>query len=191
MSACAVCDGPAPIFRNKALAVIGGGDSAAEEATFLTKYASKVYLVHRRDQLRASKVMAQRVLKNPKIEVLWNKVPVEVKGDGQLLGAMVLQDTKSGQRSEVEVNEFFYAIGHDPNTGIITTATLPSSVHISDLVHSDKYMIVEPGSSKTRIPGLFAAGDVHDKRYRQAVTAAGSGCMAALDCEKFLEEHDL
>merc|ERR1712137_1309954 len=120
MSACAVCDGPAPIFRGKPLAVIGGGDSAAEEATFLSKYGTKVYLIHRRDELRASKVMAERVMKNSKIEVLWNKKAVEAKGDGKLLNGVVLEDTKTGEQSELAVNGLFYAIGHDPNTSIIS-----------------------------------------------------------------------
>jgi thioredoxin reductase (NADPH) len=184
ISACAVCDGAVPIFRNKPLAVVGGGDSAAEEATFLTKYASKVYVLVRRDQLRASKVMANRLLSNPKIEVLWNTLPVEAKGDGRLLQSVVLKDTKSGALKELPVNGLFYAIGHVPNTSIFKNTQGPQLN-----LDKDGYIQVTPGTSRTNIEGVFAAGDVQDKKYRQAVTAAGSGCMAALDCERWLESQ--
>ena len=177
ISACAVCDGAAPIFKNKTVAVVGGGDSACEEAVFLTKYASKVYLLVRRDKLRASKVMADRLLSNPKIQVLWNKVPVEAKGD-RVLKQLVVRDTATQETSELDTNGLFYAIGHKPNTDIFEGQI--------DL-DGTGYIKTVPGSTLTNIPGVFACGDVQDKRYRQAITAAGSGCMAALDCEKWLE----
>ncbi|KAI9011394.1 hypothetical protein BC832DRAFT_529139 [Gaertneriomyces semiglobifer] len=182
ISACAVCDGAVPIFRRKPLAVVGGGDSACEEATFLTKYASKVYVLVRRDKLRASKTMADRLLRNPKIEVLWNTVPVEAKGDGRLLKHLVLKDTKTGETRDLDVNGLFYAIGHKPNTAILEGTGVE--------LDKDGYVITQAGSTYTSVPGVFAAGDVQDKRYRQAITAAGSGCMAALDCERWLEEND-
>ncbi|KAJ3285380.1 thioredoxin-disulfide reductase [Borealophlyctis nickersoniae] len=185
ISACAVCDGAVPIFRKKPLAVVGGGDSAAEEATFLTKYASKVYVLVRRDKLRASKVMADRLLANPKIEVLWNTVPVEAKGDGRLLKGLVLKDTKTGEKRDLEVNGLFYAIGHVPNTGMLRGEDGKPQIDLDQ----EGYIVVKPGSSNTSVEGVFAAGDVQDKRYRQAITAAGSGCMAALDCERFLESE--
>ncbi|KAL2916981.1 thioredoxin-disulfide reductase [Polyrhizophydium stewartii] len=180
ISACAVCDGAAPIFRRKELAVVGGGDSAAEEALFLTKYASKVYVLVRRDKLRASKVMADRLLKNPKIEVLWNTLPVEAKGDGSLLKSLTLEDTRTRARRDLPVNGLFYAIGHTPNTAVFANQLK---------LDETGYIVTEPGTTRTSVEGVFAAGDVQDKRYRQAVTAAGSGCMAALDCERWLEEH--
>ncbi|KAJ3040059.1 thioredoxin-disulfide reductase [Rhizophlyctis rosea] len=186
ISACAVCDGAVPIFRNKPLAVVGGGDSAAEEATFLTKYASKVYVLVRRDKLRASKVMADRLLNNPKIEVLWTTVPVEAQGDGRLLKNLVLKDTRNGETRDLNVNGLFYAIGHVPNTGMLRAEGMESQVELDQ----DGYIIVKPGSSLTNVEGVFAAGDVQDRRYRQAITAAGSGCMAALDCERYLESQD-
>ncbi|KAK9768768.1 thioredoxin-disulfide reductase [Basidiobolus ranarum] len=178
ISACAVCDGAVPIFRNKPLAVVGGGDSAVEEATFLTKYGSKVYVLVRRDKLRASPIMANRLLKHPKIEVLWNTAPLEAKGDGSLLNGLILQDTQTQETRELAVNGLFYAIGHTPNT-----SPFKDQIHLDQ----DGYIEVEPGSSKTNIPGIFAAGDVQDRRYRQAITAAGSGCMAALDSLEYLE----
>ncbi|ORX95629.1 thioredoxin reductase Trr1 [Basidiobolus meristosporus CBS 931.73] len=178
ISACAVCDGAVPIFRNKPLAVVGGGDSAVEEATFLTKYASKVYVLVRRDKLRASPIMANRLLKHSKIEVLWNTVPLEAKGDGSLLNGLILQDTKTKETRELAVNGLFYAIGHTPNT-----APFKGQLDLDQ----DGYIKVEAGSTRTNIPGIFAAGDVQDRRYRQAITAAGSGCMAALDSLEYLE----
>ncbi|ORZ36692.1 hypothetical protein BCR44DRAFT_125356 [Catenaria anguillulae PL171] len=188
MSACAVCDGPAPIFRNKPLAVLGGGDSACEEATYLTKYASKVYLIVRRDKLRASKVMAHRAMTNPKIEILWNSVPVKANGDGRLLTSMTLESTAAetkGEKRDLPVNGFFYAIGHQPNTSLLANADGKGSQVATD---EDGYIVhAEPGSTMTTVPGVFACGDVADKKYRQAITAAGSGCAAALDAERYLE----
>ena len=179
ISACAVCDGALPLFRNKPLVVVGGGDSAAEEASFLTKYASKVILVVRRDQLRASKAMQERVLNNDKIEIRWNSVLVEALGDS-LLSQVKLQNTLTKEESLVEASGLFYAIGHVPNTSFLAgQITLDNT----------SYIVTEPGSTLTNIEGVFACGDVQDKKYRQAVTAAGSGCMAALDAEKFLSEH--
>ncbi|KAJ3102167.1 thioredoxin-disulfide reductase [Phlyctochytrium planicorne] len=184
ISACAVCDGAAPLFRKKPLAVVGGGDSAAEEATFLTKYASKVYVLVRRDKLRASKVMGERLLANPKIEVIWNVVPVAAEGDGNLLQNLVLEDTKTKERRNLSVNGLFYAIGHDPNTKfLVDSETSKPQVELDD----GGYIKVTPGTSYTSVEGVFAAGDVQDRRYRQAITAAGSGCMAALDAERWLE----
>ncbi|RKP24792.1 thioredoxin reductase [Syncephalis pseudoplumigaleata] len=180
ISACAVCDGAAPIFRNVELAVVGGGDSAAEEAIYLTKYASKVHVLVRRDKLRASKVMGDRMLRHPKIQVHWNTVATEARGDGKLLKELGLRDTQTGEERSLAVNGLFYAIGHVPNTAFLE-GQLPTD--------TDGYLLVTPGTSKTSVPGVFAGGDVQDKRYRQAVTAAGSGCMAALDAITWLEEQ--
>ncbi|CAO3565648.1 unnamed protein product [Mortierella alpina] len=180
ISACAVCDGAVPIFRNKALAVVGGGDSAAEEAIYLTKYASHVSVLVRRDKLRASKVMAQRLLSHPKVTVLFNTVPLECKGDGKLLQSLVLQDTVTKEVRTQEFNGLFYAIGHVP-----ATALFKGQLNLDE----DGYIKTIPGSTETNIPGVFAAGDVQDKKYRQAVTSAGTGCMAAIDSERWLEEH--
>ena len=180
MSACAVCDGALPIFRGKALVVVGGGDSAAEESTFLTKFASKVYLVHRRHELRASKIMQERVLKHPKIEVVWDTVVEDVLGE-EAVSAVRLKHAKTGKTRELACGGLFYAIGFDPNTSFFT-GQMEMDGH--------GYLITKPGSTATSVPGVFACGDVQDKRYRQAVTAAGSGCMAAMDCERWLAEHD-
>ncbi|KAJ2634152.1 thioredoxin-disulfide reductase [Coemansia sp. RSA 1286] len=179
MSACAVCDGAAPLFRNKPLVVIGGGDSACEEATFLTKYASHVYIAVRRDVFRASNIMAKRAMNHPKITVLWNTHVTEAKGNGKVLTQVELKDAKTGATRDLDVSGLFYAIGHTPNTAFL-----------GGQLDTDEtgYLVVQPGTSKTKIPGVFAAGDVQDKHYRQAITAAGSGCMAALDAEKYLEE---
>ncbi|MFZ1866380.1 MAG: thioredoxin-disulfide reductase [Polyangiales bacterium] len=176
ISACAVCDGALPAFRNKPLAVIGGGDSAVEEASFLTKYGSKVYIVHRRDELRASKIMQHRAFKNPKIEFLWSHVVTEAKGK-DFLEAIVVKDLKTNQERDVEVAGLFFAIGHVPNTAFL-----------NGQLETDEqgYLITKPDSTQTTIPGVFAAGDVQDKKWRQAVTAAGTGCMAALEAEHFL-----
>ena len=179
MSACAVCDGALPIFRGKALVVVGGGDSAAEESTFLTKFASKVYLVHRRHELRASKIMQERVLKHPKIEVLWDTIVEDVLGE-EAVSAVRLTHVKTGKTRELPCGGLFYAIGFDPNTSLFT-GRLDMDDH--------GYLVTKPGSTVTSIPGVFACGDVQDKRYRQAVTAAGSGCMAAMDCERWLAEQ--
>lgn len=182
ISACAVCDGAVPIFRNKPLVVIGGGDSAAEEAMFLTKYGSHVTVLVRKDVLRASKTMAKRLLANKKVTVRFNTVGGEIKGDDKgLMSHMVIKDVKTGKEELVEANGLFYAIGHDPATalfkGQITT-------------DEEGYIVTQPGTSYTNIEGVFAAGDVQDKRYRQAITSAGSGCIAALEAEKFLAEQE-
>lgn len=176
ISACAVCDGAAPIFRNKELVVIGGGDSAMEEATFLTKYASKVYIVHRRDELRASRIMQARAQNNPKIEFLLSHVVVEAKGD-KSLNAVVIEDLKTKTRRDLPVGGLFFAIGHKPATDFLAGQLK---------LDQDGYILTTPGSTKTSVTGVFAAGDVQDKHYRQAITAAGSGCMAALDAEHYL-----
>jgi len=181
ISACAVCDGAIPIFRNKPLAVIGGGDSAAEEAIYLTKYASHVYVIVRRHELRASKIMAKRLTSHPKTTVLWNTVTIEAKGDGDLLSCLRTKNTKTGEVSDLAVSGLFYAVGHEPATSLIRGQVDTDS---------DGYIITVPGTTHTNIKGVFAAGDVQDKRYRQAVTSAGSGCMAALDAERFLTEEE-
>eukprot|EP01027_Heterolobosea_sp_BB2_P025700 GEZU01039450.1.p1 GENE.GEZU01039450.1~~GEZU01039450.1.p1 ORF type:complete len:335 (-),score=91.16 GEZU01039450.1:21-1025(-) len=180
ISACAVCDGALPMFRKQPLAVIGGGDSACEEATHLSKYASKVYMIVRRDEFRASKIMADRVKANPKIEILWNTVPLETYGNGSLLQGIKIKNVKTGEEQNLDVKGLFYAIGHKPNTD-------PFKGQIE--MDADGYIITKPGTTITNIDGVFAAGDVQDKRYRQAITAAGSGCMAALDAEHWLELH--
>jgi len=176
VTACAICDGALPLFRDRELYVIGGGDTAIEEAIFLTKYASKVYIVHRRDKLRASKIMSQQALKHPKIEILWNHVLKGVEGDAVVTGVNLenLAERKEVKRSAAGV---FFAIGHSPNTKF-----LGGQVETDD----QGYLVVEPGTTRTSVEGVFAAGDVQDKIYRQAVSAAGSGCMAALDAERFL-----
>ncbi|KDN44009.1 hypothetical protein RSAG8_05741, partial [Rhizoctonia solani AG-8 WAC10335] len=181
ISACAVCDGAVPIFRNKPLAVIGGGDSAAEEATYLTKYASHVFVLVRRDELRASKIMAKRLKSHPKVTILWNTVATECKGDGDLLNSLRIKDTKTGGEKDLQVNGLFYAIGHEPATALVR-----------DQLQTDGegYIVTLPGTAQTSVKGVFAAGDVQDKRYRQAVTSAGSGCMAALEAERLLAEEE-
>lgn len=181
ISACAVCDGAVPIFRNKPLAVVGGGDSACEEALFLTKYGSKVYLLVRRDQLRASNIMQKRVQNNDKLEILWNSEAKEAKGDGKLLQNISVYNNKTKEAKDLPVNGLFYAIGHIPATQIFA-----KQLETDD----QNYILTKPGTAETSIPGVFAAGDVQDKRYRQAITSAGTGCMAALDCEKFLSEEE-
>jgi thioredoxin reductase (NADPH) len=153
------------------LVVVGGGDSASEEATFLTKYASKVYVLVRRDKLRASKVMADRLLKHPKVEVLWNKVPIEAKGD-HLMKQLVIQDTITGEYTTLDVNGLFYAIGHKPNTDIFK-----GQIDLDETGYIKTYANQGVPSTYTSIEGVFAAGDVQDHTYRQAITAAGSGCM--------------
>ncbi|KAK9680569.1 thioredoxin-disulfide reductase [Basidiobolus ranarum] len=182
ISACAVCDGAVPIFRNKPLAVVGGGDSAVEEAIFLTKFASKVYLLVRRDQLRASKIMETRLLANDKVEVLWNTIPIEANGDDSVLTSLKLKNTKTNKITEFPVNGLFYAIGHTPNT-----QPFKGQLELDE----DGYILVNPGSTCTSVPGVFAVGDVQDKRYRQAITAAGSGCMGALDALNYLEHQEI
>ncbi len=179
VTACAVCDGAAPIFRNKPLFVIGGGDSAVEEALFLTKYASRVFIVHRREQLRASKIMAERALKHPKIEMLWNRELEKVTGD-QIVRKVILKNLKTNSSEDHEAGGLFFAIGHQPNTGF-----LKGQIDLNPA----GYVVVKPGTTLTSVPGVFAAGDVQDPHYRQAITAAGTGCMAALDAEKWLSEQ--
>jgi thioredoxin reductase (NADPH) len=176
VTACAVCDGAMPIFRDKELFVIGGGDSAVEEAIFLTKYGSKVYIVHRRDELRASKIMAERALAHPKIEVLWNRELKGVEGS-ECVESVTLQNTESGESEKRSAAGVFFAIGHTPNTAFLNGQL--------DMTQSG-YIIARPGTAETSIEGVFAAGDVQDAIYRQAITAAGSGCMAALDAERWL-----
>jgi thioredoxin reductase (NADPH) len=182
VSACAVCDGALPRFRNKPLVVVGGGDSAVEEATYLTKFASTVYLVHRRDQLRASKIMQQRALTNPKITMKWNRTLEEVLGTDEkgVTGAR-LKSTTDGKSDEVEAAGVFLAIGHTPNTSFLQGQL--------DLDDKGYIKLTTPQRMYTSVAGVFAAGDVADSYYRQAVTAAGSGCMAALDAERYLAEH--
>jgi len=177
VSACAVCDGALPAFRNQRLAVVGGGDSAMEEATYLSKYASEVVIVHRRDEFRASKVMAQRVLENPKIRVEWNSRVVDVIGDDFITG-LRLADTQSGDERTIEVGGLFVAIGHTPNTDFLKGQI--------DLEPTGYVITPSPWRTCTSVPGVFAAGDVMDAYYRQAITAAGTGCMAALEAERWL-----
>jgi thioredoxin reductase (NADPH) len=181
ISACATCDGALPAFRNRELAVIGGGDTACEEALHLTQFGSVVYMVHRSDQLRASKVMQDRVSANPKIKIIWNKVVVEFCGD-KFVSCLKVRDTKSGEVSQINVAGAFEAIGHVPNAGF-----LKGQVELDEL----NYIKTRPGSTVTSVDGLFAAGDVQDHKYRQAITAAGSGCMAAVECERWLQEFRL
>jgi len=177
VSWCATCDGF--FFREKTIAVVGGGDSAMEEANFLTKFASKVYVIHRRETLKASKIMQQRSFDNPKIEFIWNSAVAELKGDGKL-EAVVLEDTRNGERRELALEGLFIAIGNDPRVSLVE-----NQVALTE----DRFIKVEGRSSKTSLPGVFAAGDVIDPTYRQAITAAGSGCVAALDAEHYLASH--
>lgn len=179
ISACAVCDGALPIFRNKVLVVVGGGDSAIEEASHLTKTASKVILMHRREELRASKAMQKRAFENPKIEILWNTIPLEARGE-RFLSALLVRNVKTGEEKELACGGLFYAIGHVPNT-----AFLGKQIELDEA----GYIRTRPGTTKTNIEGVFACGDVQDKKYRQAITSAGSGCMAALEAEHFLNEN--
>ncbi|MEY4558566.1 MAG: thioredoxin-disulfide reductase [Actinomycetota bacterium] len=177
VSWCATCDGF--FFREKTIAVVGGGDSAMEEANFLTKFASKVYVIHRRDTLKASKIMQQRAFDNPKIEFIWNAGVAELKGDGKL-EAVVLEDTRNGERTELALDGLFIAIGNDPRVSLVE-----NQVELTE----DRFIRVDGRSSRTTLPGVFAAGDVIDPTYRQAITAAGSGCVAALDAEHYLASH--
>ncbi|MEW6043845.1 MAG: thioredoxin-disulfide reductase [Thermoproteota archaeon] len=176
VSYCATCDGP--FFRNQELIVVGGGDSAVEEATFLTKFASKVHLVHRRDTLRASKVMQERAFSNPKIQFHWNSEIVDIVGDQKVQKA-ALRDVNSGEKTTLDVGGIFVAIGHTPNTKIFE----------KQLELDPQGYIVLKEHTKTSVNGVFAAGDVHDHRYRQAITAAGYGCMAAIDVDRYLTEN--
>lgn len=183
VSACAVCDGALPAFRDQPLAVVGGGDTAMEDATYLTKFASKVYIIHRRDELRASKVMQKRILDHPKVQVVWNSEVTDVLGDERVDGIKLINN-KTQEESTLEIKGLFVAIGHTPATKFIQN---------TDLKFDEKgYLLLkDPGRSTTHIDGVFAAGDVADAIYRQAITAAGMGCKAALDAERWLTEHDL
>lgn len=182
VSACAICDGALPIFRNQELAVVGGGDSAIEEATYLTKYAAKVYIIHRRDELRASKIMQKRALENPKIQVLWNRIVIDVLGDERVSGVR-LKDTKTGLESDLPVRGLFLAVGHTP-----ATAFLEGQL---DLDQKGYIKLRDPYRSMTSVEGVFAAGDCVDHVYRQAITAAGMGCKAAIDAERWLAEQGI
>lgn len=179
VSACATCDGALPAFRNKELVVVGGGDTAMEEAQFLTRFASKVILVHRREEFRASKIMLERAQKNPKIEIVMSTVVDEILGDSHVTGIR-LRNIRNNEVVERPVAGVFVAIGHQPNTTVFNGA-----------LDTDEtgYILTKGKSSYTNIDGVFACGDVQDKTYRQAITAAGSGCTAAIDCERWLEEH--
>jgi len=177
VSWCATCDGF--FFRQQEIAVVGGGDTAAEEATFLTRFADKVYLIHRRDELRASKVMAERVLTNEKIEPVWNSQVVDVLGEDKVNG-IVIEDTITGDTRELPVTGLFIAIGHDPRSELIA-----GQIDLDD----EGYVLVDAPSTRTNLPGVFACGDLVDHTYRQAITAAGTGCSAALDAERFLADQ--
>lgn len=180
VSACAVCDGAMPLFRNKDLFVIGGGDSAMEEALFLTKYASKVYIVHRRDQLRASKIMGERALKHPKIEVLWESVVEEVVGK-ERVESVRIANVKTKAVQEKKAGGVFFAVGHTPNSAFLN----------GQIACGEKgYIQVQPETYRTSVRGIWAAGDVQDFRWRQAITAAGTGCAAAIDLERYIGEME-
>jgi thioredoxin reductase (NADPH) len=182
VSACAICDGALPVFRDKLLAVVGGGDSAVEEGTYLTKFARKVYLIHRRDELRASKIMQQRAFRNPKIEIVWNTAVLDVLGDKYITG-LRLADTGSGGEREMDVGGLFLAIGHTP-----ATAFLRGQLELD----AKAYIVLkQPPRSYTSVEGVFAAGDCADSVYRQAVTAAGMGCAAAIDAERWLADRGI
>jgi thioredoxin reductase (NADPH) len=176
ISACATCDGALPMFRNKPIFVVGGGDTAMEEASFLSKYGSKIYLVHRREEFRASKIMLERVKNNPKIEILVNSVVFDLQGE-KILEKVGVRNVLNGEERWIEGNGLFYGIGHTPNTSF-----LDGQIDLDE----DGYILTEKGSTKTNIDGVFACGDVQDKIYRQAITAAGSGCMSAIDVEHWL-----
>ncbi len=178
VSACAVCDGF--FFRGQEVAIVGAGDTACEEASYLSNICSKVYMLIRKDEMRASQIMQKRVMNNPKIEILWNTETDEILGEDEVNGIRIFNN-KTGQKSEIAISGFFVAIGHEPNTGIF-----------KDYIHMDDagYIKTIPGSTKTNVEGVFACGDAQDNIYRQAVTAAGTGCMAALDAERYLAEFE-
>ncbi|PMB25560.1 thioredoxin-disulfide reductase [Fischerella thermalis] len=179
ISACAICDGANPLFANADIAVVGGGDSAVEEALYLTKYARKVHLLVRSDRLRASKTMQERVLNHNQIQIHWRSLPISTHGD-EVLGCVRIQDTQTGMVSDLTVSGLFYAIGHTPNTGLFQEQLA---------LDEAGYIKTEGKSTATNIPGVWAAGDVQDHIYRQAITAAGSGCMAALEAERWLSQQ--
>jgi thioredoxin reductase (NADPH) len=181
VTACAICDGAAPIFRDKQLFVIGGGDSAVEEAVFLTKYASKVFLVHRRDEFRASKIMAKRAMEHPKVEILFNSEIIEILGD-KVVNEVIILNNKTNEKKSFNAAGVFFAIGHRPNISF-----LKNQLALED----NNYIKVKKGTTQTSKEGIFAAGDVQDHIYRQAITAAGSGCMAALEVERYLSHKGL
>jgi thioredoxin reductase (NADPH) len=176
VSYCATCDGA--FFKNQDIAVVGGGDSCMEEATFLTKFASKVHIIHRRDTFRASKIMQERALNNEKIEVHWNSAVEDIKGD-QKVQQIILKDTKTGENKTLKMGGVFVAIGHEPNTELFK----------NQLEMNENGYIIQKNNTETSVKGVFTAGDVHDHRYRQAVTAAGFGCMSAIDVDKYLSEQ--
>jgi len=176
VSYCATCDGA--FFRGEELAVVGGGDSCMEEATFLTKFASKVHIIHRRDEFRASKIMQERALNNEKITVHWNNTVLDIKGD-QKVQQVILKNTKTGEETSIDLAGVFVAIGHEPNTSLFK----------NQLDLDENGYIILNKNTQTSVDGVFSAGDVHDHRYRQAVTAAGYGCMAAIDVDKYLSEQ--
>jgi len=176
VSYCATCDGA--FFRNQDIAVVGGGDTCMEEATFLTKFASKVHIIHRRDEFRASKIMQDRALSNENIEVHWNSEIEDIKGD-QKVQQIILKDTKTGENKTLEMGGVFVAIGHEPNTELFK----------NQLEMDENGYIIQKQNTETSVKGVFTAGDVHDHRYRQAVTAAGFGCMSAIDVDKYLSEQ--
>ena len=180
VSACAVCDGALPMFRDKPMAVVGGGDSAMEEAHYLTKFASKVYVIHRRDELRASKTMQKRFMDEPNAEVIWNSKVTDVTGDASITG-VDLEDTVTGEKSHLPINGLFIAIGHTPAPSFLED----SGIELDDA----RYVTLAGRDSHTNIEGVFAAGDVADSEYRQAITAAGMGCQAALDAERWLADQ--
>ena len=182
ISACAICDGASPIFHGEEVAVVGGGDSAAEEAVYLTKYGDRVHLLVRRPELRASKAMQDRVFNNPNITVHWNTEAVDVFGDGKFMDGIKLRNTETGEESKLQVKGLFYAIGHNPNTSLFK-----GQLELDDV----GYIVVKPGTVETSVEGVFAAGDVQDHEYRQAITAAGTGCMGAMLAERWLSVHNL
>jgi thioredoxin reductase (NADPH) len=182
ISACAICDGASPLFRGQEVAIVGGGDTAAEEAIYLTKYSSHVHLLVRRDVMRASKTMQDRVLNNPKIIVHWNTEPIDVFGENDKLTGVKVKNNQSGEETDLAVKGLFYAIGHNPNTSLFKGQLELDPVG---------YLVVKPGMVETSVEGVYAAGDVQDHEYRQAITAAGTGCMAALLAERWLSEHNL